>query len=76
MGIESAGYRNVHGYRNEASPVEEFEGDVPPEIGTLHCLFLDTFDKSAFSNNVKIKWSKSEEKLNFRGRCHLLGATY
>ena len=62
IGVESGGM-------GDASPaVEKSAGDVPPEIMIFQYLCLDTFANIAFSNIFEIKWSKSEEKLNFGGR--------
>ena len=64
MGVESGG-----GGRGDASPaVEKSAGDVPPEMMIFQHLFLDTNEKFVFSTIFKIKWPKSEEKLNFWSR--------
>ena len=53
----------------DASPaVEKSAGYVPPVITIFQYLFIDTCENFAFSNIYKIKWSKSEEKLNFGGK--------
>ena len=43
-------------------------GTSPPEIMIFQHLFLDTCKQFAFSTIFKIKWPKSEERLNFGGR--------
>ena len=48
------------GGRGTRPPVEISAGNVPPEIS-----FFYTNQNFAFSNIFKIKWPKSEEKLNF-----------
>ena len=65
MDVESAWKRGG----GDASPaVEKSAGDVPPEIMIFQDLFLHTHENFAFSTIFKIKWPKSEEKLNFWGR--------
>ena len=63
MGVESGGM-------GEASPaVEKSARDVPPRNYDISAsFFLDTYDNFAFSTIFKIKWLKSEEKLNLWGR--------
>ena len=52
----------------------KISGERPPRnddisVGTyLPTFFLDTYENFAFSTIFKIKWPKSEEKLNFGGR--------
>ena len=61
MGVESGG-------RGDASPgSKKIRVGRPPEIMICLYLFLDTYYNFAFSNILKIKWPKSEEKLNFGG---------
>ena len=43
-------------------------GDVPQKLVCFSNFFLDTVNIFAFSNLFKIKWPKSEDKLNFEGR--------
>ena len=40
----------------------------PQKLGYFS-IFLDTYKNFAFSNIFKIKWSKSDDKLDFGGRC-------
>ena len=63
MGVKSWGM-------GDASPQLKIPaaGDVPPEIRIFQYFFLDTYKNFAFSNNFKIKWLKSEDKLDFGGR--------
>ena len=44
------------------------QGLTPVEIWTFQYFFLKTYKHFVFSNIFKIKWPKSEEKLNFGGR--------
>ena len=57
------------GGRGDASPaVKKSAGDVPPRNDDiLASFFLHTDENFAFSTIFKIKWPKSEEKLNFWG---------
>ena len=65
MGVESGG----GGGRRDASPaVEKSAGDVPQKSRYFSIFFIDTCENFAFPNIFKIKWPKSEEKLNFGGR--------
>ena len=54
----------------DASPaVEKSARDVPPRNDDiLASFFLDSDENFAFSTIFKMKWPKSEEKLNFGGR--------
>ena len=61
MGVKSGGDGGTR------PPVEKSAGDVPPEMRIFHELFLDTNENFAFFNIFKMKWPKSEEKLNFWG---------
>ena len=63
MGVESGGW-------GDASPaVQKSAGDVPPRNDDILASFvLDIDEYFAFSSIFKIKWPKSEEKLNFGGR--------
>ena len=65
MGAESGG-----GGRRDASPaVQKSAGMSSQKRGYFSNFFLDTYDDNfALSNVFKIKWSKSEEKLNFGDR--------
>ena len=61
------------GGRGVAAPVvEKSAGDVPPEIMcdiSVSFFFPHIPTNFAFINIFKIKWPKSEERLNFLGRC-------
>ena len=47
----------------------KISGGLPPRNHYISVsFFLDTCDNFAFSTIFKIKWPKSEEKLNFGGR--------
>ena len=65
MGVESGGT----GGRVPRS--RKISGGRPPRNDDTYfsIFFLDTYDNFAFSTIFKIKWPKSEEKLNFGGRC-------
>ena len=64
MGVESGG--GGEGRRVPRS--RKISGDVPPEIMIFQYLFLGTYATFPFSNILKIKSPKSDEKLNFGGR--------
>ena len=62
-----AGVRGGHG--GTRPPQSKNQRVTSPEIIIFQYLFfLDTYDHFAFSTIFKIKWPKSEEKLNFGGR--------
>ena len=61
MGVESGGDGGT------GPPVEQSAGDVPQNRGYFS-IFFDTYKKFSLSSIFKIKWLKSEEKLNFGGR--------
>ena len=57
----------VGGRRDASLAVEKLSEDVSPRDDDISVFFIDTYDNFAFSNIFKIKWPKSEEKLNFVG---------
>ena len=63
MGVESGG---DGGTRSPQSNNQR--GTSPQKLCYFSIFFLNTFANSALSNIFEIKWSKSEEKLNFGGR--------
>ena len=54
--------------RGDASAVEKSAGDIPEKFWYFGIIFLDTNDNFTLTNIFKLKWPKSEEKLNFGGR--------
>ena len=57
------------GGTGDASPaVEKSAGDVSPEIMMFQYLFSSHIHNFYIFQHLKIKWPKSEEKLNFGGR--------
>ena len=66
--IESGGWAGV------STQSKKSAGDDPHIFFYIYIAvsFLDTFTTYAFFNIFKIKWSKSEETLNFGGRCVLV----
>ena len=62
MGVESGG----PGGRVPRS--RKISGGRSPRNDDIFAFFLETHENFAFSTIFKIKWPKSEEKLNFGGR--------
>ena len=69
MGVQSGGWGDGRpGRVLRPREIEKSAGDVPQNRGYFSIFFLDTYYNFALSSIFKIKWSKSEEKLNFGGR--------
>ena len=65
-----------HGWASKAGgggarpPHKKISGGRPPEKWCYFSIFfLDTYENFDLFTIFKIKWPKSEEKLNFGGRC-------
>ena len=61
MGVESGGDGGTR------PPQPKNQGGCPPRNYDISVSFLDTYSNFAFSNIFKIKWPKSDEKLDFSG---------
>ena len=66
MGVESGG--GGTGGRVPRSKKRNSGGCSPQKVSYFSIFFLDTYGNFAFSIIFKIKWPKSEERLNFGGR--------